>query len=190
MKKLFALFTTSILTVFGVSQATAAPVDNGNSNATIQFTEGILTLDEVSSIDFGANEVSSDTEIYQTTTEDPFIQVTDNRGSGAGWSVAAQMGNFTKDTETTTLLGSKVKLMNGVMTSLGSSEAPAPNQAVELIAGGASVNVVNASSNTGMGTWVDNWSQSDVTLEVLGGTATTGNHTAVITWTLTDAPGQ
>jgi hypothetical protein len=190
MKKLLVVFVTSILTVFGVSQATAAPVGSSNSNATIIFTEGTLILDEVSSINFGSNVVSSTTETYQSATENPFIQVTDNRGSGAGWSVTAQMSNFTKDTETTTLAGSTVRLMNGVMSTPGRAEAPTPNPTVELAAGGASVNVVNASQNTGMGTWVENWTGSNVTLEVLGGTATTGNHTAVITWTLADAPGQ
>ncbi len=161
---------------------------------------GPLTLDYVSSVNFGENKIVSNTQIYESSTLRPFIQVTDRRGSGEGWEVTAAASGFevVEGEETKeTLLGSIITFTNGEVVSTSTSEVPIPAQEVELATDGDAARVVTASVDTGLGSWVNRWFPSEdadandnVTLEVPAGAATTGSHTATIAWTLTDAPGQ
>src|SRR5699024_11718832 len=57
---------------------TDSPEDNGN----ITGQNGPLSLDYVSHLDFGNQEISTSEEIYSSETTEPYIQVTDLRGSG------------------------------------------------------------------------------------------------------------
>lgn len=162
---------------------------------------GPLTLDYVSSVHFGKQEIQGQTMIYESTLLRPFIQISDRRGTGAGWTVTAQASEFKTDGVTeATLPGSVLYFKNGVADSACNSEPPIPNQIVKLPAGGEEAVVITAQENTGLGTWVNRWFPSlnrenmelndNVVLEIPGGTATTGVHEATITWTLTDGPGQ
>lgn len=161
---------------------------------------GPLTLDYVSSIDFGENEIESNSQIYESSTLRPFIQVTDRRGTSEGWSVTASASAFeaTVDEEIKeTLPGTVITFSNGEVVSTSTSEAPTPSDQVVLATGGDAAEVVTASVDTGLGSWINRWFPSEetvandhVTLEVPSGAATIGQHTATIAWTLTDAPGQ
>ena len=172
--------------------------------------KGALTLDYVSSVDFGEHEIDGQTKKYESTILRPFIQVTDRRGTGEGWAVTAAVSNFekqvvkepgeTRETEEVetqeTLFGSVISFKNGTVISPGNSEAPHPYHNIELYTGGDAAWVIWAESDTGLGSWVNRWFPSEgaalndnVTLEVPGGAATLGGHTAEITWTLISAPG-
>jgi hypothetical protein len=157
---------------------------------------GPLTLDFVSSVTFGENEVSADAQKYQSETLRPFIQVTDRRGTGEGWSVSAVASNFSDD-EKETLQGAVLTFANGTVISPGETTAPTPNDEVVLNAGGDAASVVTAQEDEGMGKWINRWFPSEgetlnnnVTLDIPAGVATQGAHTATINWTLADAPGQ
>lgn len=233
MKKLLSLTAIGMLAVFGLAQPAAA----AESEVNIQFTPGTgtppvvdpedptqpfepgdpeddptneagsLTLDYVSSVNFGINQIEASTEIYESTTLRPFIQVTDRRGTGEGWNVTAQASSFITVEEeegeegeeaTETLTGSIITFANGEVDSISNSAAPTPANSVQLHTGGEAAQVVNAPADTGMGSWINRWfptveseeTNDSVTLEVPAGSATIGNHAATITWTLTDAPGQ
>lgn len=170
------------------------PLEPGNPGTGDQ---GPLTLDYVSNLDFGQHEIEGKTAVYETTNLKPFIQVTDRRGTGAGWNVTATVTEFSNG-DKTTLPGSKLAFSNGEAVSTSVLTKPISNTAVELVAGGDAVNVVTAEEDAGLGTWVNRWlpSESDavlnnnVTLEVPTGAATLGEHTAMVTWSLMDAPGQ
>lgn len=156
---------------------------------------GALTLDYVSSINFGSHEVSSKSEVYSSTSKKPFIQVSDRRGTGAGWSVSATASQFTDGTNNS-LRGAKITFQNGeAVTGSSTSVAPASQQKVELPTDGStSAAVMKATANQGMGTWFNSWmatgaTNEKVSIEVPGGSATVGDHQAKITWKLTDAPG-
>jgi len=162
---------------------------------------GPLTLDYVSSISFGSNEISGEGETYESDTLRPFIQVTDRRGTAEGWSVTAELANFTQTNETTgpteTLNGAVLSFANGEVDTPDSiSTPPTAEQPVTLAAGGDADLVINANADEGMGKWLNTWfpteeseTNNSVTLDVPGGAAQTGTHTAEITWTLSDAPG-
>lgn len=155
---------------------------------------GPLSIDYISELAFGEGlSISSLQQIYNTTTVKPHIQVTDNRGTGAGWKVTAKMGSFRKD-GADTLNGSYITLLNGSPISVNMTLAPpVAEQSVVLRTDNVSAPVISAQAGAGMGTWVNRWypatgDNTYVTLTVPGGTATTGAHTATITWELTNAP--
>lgn len=162
---------------------------------------GPLTLDYVSSVNFGSQPIQAGTATYESTTLRPFIQVTDRRGTGAGWNVTAELSDFSNGEEES-LPGAVIRFTGGdVVTSSATSNAsPTPNDEVVLTAGAGENNVVSAAETTGLGSWITRWFpdedrtdeglNNNVTLEIPAGVATQGNHTATITWTLTAGPGQ
>ena len=178
------------------------PLDPEDPSGPGTGKEGPLSLDYVSSIEFGEDKVLFESKTYQSTTLKPFIQVTDKRGTGAGWKVTAQVSCF-QDTGIDTLPGAKITFNNGKVISPFNANPPIPNSSVELETGGDAVTVVTATTGataeekTGMGTWVNRWFPSasstegrndNVLIKVPELAASAGNHTATITWTLTDAP--
>lgn len=217
---------TGFIFLFGSAQVSADVVNTNDSKATIEFTpgtgapevvdpidptepldpidpenpptgnEGPLTLDYISNLAFGEHEVDSKTVVYLSETLKPFVQVTDRRGTGAGWNLTASISDFT-DGAKGTLPGTKLSLSNGEAVSASVLTEPT-SHGVELLTGGDAVNVVTAEEDAGLGTWVNRWLPTEedaelndnVTLEVPAGAATVGEHTATLTWTLTDAPGQ
>ncbi|WP_213422590.1 WxL domain-containing protein [Bhargavaea massiliensis] len=157
---------------------------------------GALTLDQVPFLHFGTQYVSDTSATYYAESLRPFIQVTDRRGTAQGWSVTANLEAF-KSNGKDTLPGAVLKLYNG-KASPTQSGLPSINMSstpIELRAGAEAANVVQASQGQGIGTWTASWLPSgdsdlndNVTLEVPGGEASPGTHTAIITWTLVDGP--
>lgn len=161
---------------------------------------GPLTLDFVSSVQFGSKEVSSSDQVYSSTSKKPFIQVSDRRGTGAGWKVTAKASKFTNGASES-LPGAVLTFKNGSVVTPGSGTGPTPAQTITLNTDGLTESsVVTAEAGTGLGTWLTRWLgpnpdvndgavNNNVTLQIPGGTATVGNHEAIVTWTLVDAPG-
>lgn len=178
------------------------PYDPGPGDPTDPPTEetGPLTLDYVSSFDFGTHVADVEQQILESTILRPFIQVTDRRGTGAGWHVTAQLSEFSEGTPATpSLPGAYITLMNGSVISPVMDNPPTANDPVVLNAGDVAVQVVTAAEDHGLGSWITRWfpqSPTDselndsVTLTVPAFAASEGTHTATITWTLHDAPGQ
>ena len=168
--------------------------DAGN----ITGQEGPLSLDYVSHLDFGNQIISTSQEVYEATTDLPYIQVSDLRGTGEGWEVIAQVSHFNNE-GIDSLPGSSIQLNNGNAVSTSTTDGPVINPSINLVTGRDPVNVVTAapkedgstvSTAQGLGTWVMRWlgesegTNEKVTLTVPGSTASVGNHTATITWTL------
>ncbi|QKE71463.1 WxL domain-containing protein [Arthrobacter citreus] len=161
---------------------------------------GPLTLDYVSSVQFGSKEISGSAMTYSSKSKKPFIQVSDRRGTGNGWKVTAKASQF-KSGSSDTLPGAVLTFKNGTAVSPGDGAAPNPAQTITLNTDGSTAaTVVTAAAGTGLGTWVTTWlgpnpdvndgaENNNVTLTIPGGSATVGNHEAVVTWTLLDAPG-
>lgn len=160
---------------------------------------GVLTLDFVSNLEFGEHELSLTTDLFPAVNETtPFAQVTDLRGTGEGWELRAELGDFTNEFGNVTLPGASINLNEGAASANtateGLSDAPDVNSGITLVSGGETTNVTTATPSTteendqGMGTWLTTWNQNNINLDIPDTVATEGSHTATITWTLHDAP--
>lgn len=173
--------------------ASEEDVDQGDTTA----NQGPLTLDFVSHFDFGTHSITTAETTYNVLNTRPFIQVSDRRGTGAGWHVTAQLSAFTND-GAPSLEGASIEFSNGEVASTSTSPAPSTSP-FTLLSGGDSQRVTTATAadgalNTaqGLGTWVTRWlgdGNESVQLTVLESTATPGTHTSTITWNLVDGPG-
>lgn len=174
------------------------PAPGGNVNT----EPGSLTLDYVSHLEFGSHALSPRAQTYYAQNEKtPFAQVTDVRGTGAGWRLTASLSNFTDGTDDS-LEGATITLLNDagdIVTTPDNFNAAAPTLTNEITLNSSTNDtqlVTNALANTGKGTWVTRWQDNDtetdynqsVALNVPAAVATEGAHTATITWELSNAP--
>lgn len=154
---------------------------------------GTLTMDWAPNFLFGDQKITGKTEVYNSISMNPFVQITDKRGLADGkWALTATMTKLTSGTKE--LKGDILTLSNGVAkTTPGNlSAAPTVNSSVKF-ENQASTKVFDAlGTNQGMGTWISTWAGSgadnaNVTLEVPAGNEE-GTFQGTITWTLTDTP--
>ena len=165
------------------------PDDNPPSNDPTGNT-GDLRIDYISNIDFGTQTISGKTETYiaekpASLTES---QVSDLRGTGAGWHLQVnydtEKPGFTSEDKT--LSGAELTLPAGTPETVedNSSAAPATSK---VVVNNDAQNIMSAAANTGLGTWADEMEPGNVTLKVPSGNLV-GDYTATLVWTLSDAP--
>lgn len=162
----------------------ADPSNPGTGNA------GPLSIDFVSNIHFGTQKIQD--APYSATNENAHIQVTDKRGTGAGWQASAAISDFkgTKDGHDVVLNGAQLALNNGVIKSTPNNAAAAPTTEKTITLGADNKPVMTAADGTGQGTWIDLFANpSDITLTVPAGNIVSDvQYNATITWTLGDTP--
>lgn len=194
--------TTEVHINFVEGEGITPPVDpdepgkEGGTGESGTDQSGSLTLDWVPELGFGAGHaISTVKEVFDTTTDRPYIQITDLRGTGSGWKVSAALSHFTSSWGES-LQGAYLTFQNASPNStlLDSVAPPTPKDPLVLTADGEPETVVFADNAllAGRGTWVIRWyptsGAADLRLTVPAGTAMVGNNTATITWTLYDAP--
>ena len=96
-------------------------------------TDGPLSIDYASNFNFGTQEITSADKTYfaaattltDKTTRPNWVQVTDNRGTLAGWSLSLQASEFTNGKTGTgsVLSGATLKLENGHIVSASDAAA-------------------------------------------------------------------
>lgn len=196
------------------------PIDPTDPDGPEPGTNGPLSIDYASSLDFGLNKISNKDQTYYaraqkfTNLDDRpnYVQVSDNRGTNAGWTLKVkQDGQFTATTATLNniLTGAKVTLKNPSITSNSTAAAPVSNGTLVLNPDGSEVVVMAAADKTGAGTWSNSWGTveevteknetggdvkvnvtKDITLEVPGSTPKDAvKYQTKLVWTLTDVPG-
>lgn len=141
----------------------------------------------------------SSTNDPETTDVNGFVytQVTDVRGTGAGWHLTAELASF-KNGGADTLDGAVMSFANGKVQKLttgadnkmawAAGDITLVGSPLNLVAGGGVTDVEDAATGTGRGTQQAVWDTSNVTLSVPKDSAKPGNATSQITWTLTNAP--
>lgn len=140
-------------------------------------TPGPLSIDFVSTLNFGSNKISSSDEVYyaepqviwndtdedsvvengETSTRPAYVQVSDNRGTNSGWTLTVrqetQLNN--RSAQNSVLTGAEIKLKNGTASShMSNTTAPIVNTSIILVPGATST-VMTAAAGGGAGTWVD-----------------------------------
>ncbi|MFS7404076.1 WxL domain-containing protein [Carnobacterium maltaromaticum] len=189
------------------------PIDPTDPEGPEPGTNGPLSIDYASSLDFGKNKIINKDEVYYANAQEltngkfvpNYVQVSDNRGTNTGWALTVkQEGQFeNKTTQHKVLTGSVIKLSNGVAAS-NQIDVTAPlSPSIELDASGAASNVMTAANETGSGTWVDRFGtvtaeevegetvqkNKAISLEVPGSTPKDAvKYSTQLTWTLTDTP--
>ena len=187
------------------------PVDPGNPGITVDpegpknpGTDGPLSLAYASNFNFGTQEITSADKTYfaaattltDKTTRPNWVQVTDNRGTLAGWSLSLQASEFTNGKTGTgsVLSGATLKLENGHIVSASDAAADQSVASVTLTPGTSSGTILGATAGKGAGTnllvWGDDTTKaSSVSLAVPGKTTKLADtYKSTLTWTLTDTP--
>lgn len=137
-----------------------------------------LTIDYASSIDFGQNPVTAKTIYGQSdkwaadgsTTRPDYVQVTDQRGTFAGWNLTLSQDSqlhLTSVDPTKTpegsditvgdyLTGATISFTGGYLAADANtySATNAPTGVSDLTVSNAAQNLVTANANTGVGTWI------------------------------------
>lgn len=191
-------------------QIIGLPIDTINPfQEIIPGNTGPLSLDYASSFNFGKQKITSKDQVYYGTTQQMtinekseerplFAQVTDGRGSLAGWTLALKQKGQFSTSEGKELRGAEIRLSQGQIES--ESESVIPSQITErkaLIAdGSASTNLVMAQQGEGAGTWIyrfgdlETMSQA-VQLHVPGkAIKLKAQYQTNLLWTLSNLPGQ
>lgn len=216
-KKILSIFVLTMVVSLGLGTLVSAE----SSKANLSFTEdnsstnpvnpenpdlpgegggtgapGPLSIDYVPSLPFGTQKITGKIETYKTSNKKPYIQVTDKRGTGAGYTIKANLSEFVSlDDPTKSLAGAKIDFKDAdvATTSTNSSAAPTPNKSIALQAGGEPVQILKADSDKGMGTWVQRWLSANDDNEKVELTVNTNNaykaaYEGTITWSVEVAP--
>ncbi|HCT9192590.1 TPA: WxL domain-containing protein [Enterococcus faecalis] len=189
---------STVKTILGDTTGPVAPVDPTDPNKPNPEEPGTgntgpLTIDHVSSIEFGEQEIKEKEAIYNAKTEHPYVQVTDRRGTGAGWTLKASIDEFNNEDKTKTLKGAELSLKNGTIKSTSGNVSEKP-QGYDVNLNKDLQVIMKAETDQGMGTWLDVFSgtkddNTNVQLKVPTGSAKAKqSYSSVIRWELTDAP--
>ena len=205
--------TTTGDVTFVEDTETVPPVDPTDPDETVdpeepgEGTSGPLSIDYASNFHFDKQKISAKDETYYAlsdniTTVDGkearphWVQVTDKRGTNAGWKLQVQQAaQFT--TGSKELKGAQIKMTNASVatTSDNQAAAPTPAETVTLTPTGAAQDVMTAQTDEGMGTWLNVFGtgqegDQSISLSVPGTSEKVkdGKYTTELTWLLNDTP--
>lgn len=171
------------------------PIDVTDPDNQGTGNQGPLSIDYASNIKFGEQKIAGKDMVYSAVNKDPFIQVTDTRGTGAGWHVSATATPFQNEDKTKTLKGAELSFKAGqVKATSDNSVSTAPTASDVVFSNTDAKLVLNAKAGEGRGTWLNVWSATgekneNVQLKVLAGSADADTeYQATISWELADAP--
>lgn len=187
---------------------TPAPDIDGEENPHPPSTKGPLSINYISNFRFGMNQATGQDVAYQVKPDQVvdedgnqievpnYVQVTDNRGTNAGWTLTVrQDGAFMNGSNP--LVGTEMVFTNPVTSGRSGSAntSPSANANFTLTPEGQEVLVMTASENQGMGTWVDRFGENNaqapesILLKVPGDSKkVAGFYKTSLTWTLSDVP--
>lgn len=189
-----------------VTPVTPNPTDPSNPGTPNPGTAGPLSIDFASSFDFGQQEITSVDKVYDAaaqslsdgSTRTNYVQVTDNRGTLAGWSLNVEATDFTNGGTGagSTLTGAQITLGDAQIASASSTPADVYSASTVLTPNVASATILGATAGNGAGTSLLDFGGTDgankataVTLSVPGSTTKlAGAYTSNLTWTLSDVP--
>ncbi|MFQ7233308.1 MAG: WxL domain-containing protein [Enterococcus hulanensis] len=145
------------------------PIDPTNPGGPNPGTQGPLSIDYASSLDFGKNRISNKDEVYfaraqkyQAGKNDSpnYVQISDNRGTNKGWTLSVKQAEQLKSATPTinnTLIGAQITLTNPtVKSSILHGIEPTATESISLVPGETEV-VTSAEDGTGAGTWATYW---------------------------------
>ncbi|WP_165004542.1 MULTISPECIES: WxL domain-containing protein [unclassified Enterococcus] len=210
-----ALLSSSLLSTLNVHADETAPAkDATTSTAKIAFTggnddpvhplvpddpddngtgdHGPLSIDHVSDITFGTQEISASEQVYNAENAEANVQITDKRGVEGGWTLTAATSKFTAE-DHSELKGAVLSFKGGETQTTLDNTSASPEAHDVTFDNTEAKPVMTADSLKGQGTWVDIFqgtqgNNNKIQLQVPSGSAEAKEYTATITWTLTAGP--
>lgn len=181
-------------------------------------TNGPLSIDYASSLDFGVNKITNKDMTYYAKAQElhsdegstyvpNYVQISDNRGTNAGWTLTVKQGGqlSNENTEHKELTGSQIKFVDPTVESKTEVTPPTPSNVITLDPNGAESLVMSAKPTAGAGLWVDRWGTVEemtgdrgekvqktkaISLDIPGKTAKDAvKYSTKLTWNLSDVPG-
>ncbi|WP_207696039.1 hypothetical protein DOK67_0000597 [Enterococcus sp. DIV0212c] len=149
---------------------------------------GNLTIDMITNLDFGTFKLTSkETTVTpnKDKTKNPMTQVTDKRGTGAGWTLDVAMSEF-KSKDKKTLKGAKLTIPKGELKTNNVDKAFAPEN-FEVSVNDEAQTIMTAAKDKGLGTWANSYSKEETKLTIPAGNFA-GEYGSTLTWTLSNAP--
>lgn len=183
------------------------PIDSTDPSGPVAGTGGSLSLDFASGFQFGEQAISTKNEIYYAQPQKyvdfdgvakkgpNYVQVTDIRGTGAGWKLTVkQVAQFQTD-EGQVLNGAELSFSQGeVISNLATDLSPTAVTSFTLPIN-SEVPVVTANTEKGVGTWLYRFGSDEISggksvvLQVPGKTVKYAKkYQTALTWTLKDVP--
>ncbi|MGX7244375.1 WxL domain-containing protein [Enterococcus quebecensis] len=159
--------------------------------------KGRLTIDRVPNIKFGDVNISGSDQVEYAMNENPYAQVTDVRGTSAGWTLYAKADPFTS-ADKDELKGATLSLNNSAVVSASSGKVITAPNGFDVSLTATNQKILMADAKSGEGTWMQKWTKADadaknknIQLAILAGTAKANTtYTTTIYWELQDAPGK
>ncbi|OXS66993.1 cell surface protein [Lysinibacillus sp. KCTC 33748] len=193
------------------------PTDPGNpdpvdpvdpTGPTKPGTPGPLSIDYASSLDFGTQDITSANKTYYAKAQKfgkrgdgpNYVQVSDTRGTDAGWSLQVKQDGQFKTETGKELAGAEITFKNAWVNT--ASESPIPSISKKTFSlkpegNGVVEDIMTAKVGEGNGTYVlvfgeDQTAADSIELFVPGKTTKYAGeqYSTSLTWTLTDTPGK
>ncbi|BDZ31923.1 WxL domain-containing protein [Lactiplantibacillus sp. WILCCON 0030] len=213
--------STEVTTTFTPSTKTVTPVDPDNPNKPIDPGDnngahaggGLSLIYAPTSFDFGSHEIdvlndktynldttSANTKLLQSNA---VLEVSDVRGTNAGWTLTATAGTLTNVTDgtttpktlgTDTIKGAQISLPGGKVSNsgvTGTSNGATPTNSIttlNLDSKGSTQQLLGAKNGSGAGVTVDKLDPANITLSIPANTAKAETYSTNITWALSDTP--
>lgn len=199
MRKKFILGVTSLLLVATlmamVPVKSFAATTTNTSTTSIGFSAGTMSISSVPVFNFATdNTIPTATTTYTATSVTGNLVLLDDRGSGAGWKLTAQLSAFSNGSYTGSdaiMPTAQLQLPSPTITAYNGNTATAPSTsaAANLTPSEASAHtIITAAVGQGNGGWQAAYTASGVKLVVNPDNVVSGQSTATITWTLYNAP--
>lgn len=134
-------------------------------------TGGPLSIDFASTFYFGQQTITSQDRTYMAQPQryrvdgvekvgPNFVQVTDNRGSAAGWKVVVKQADQFHTDQQVELAGAVLQLTNGRVVSASSAPPPAGTSQLRLTPGVEAL-ILDARVGSGAGTFLLDWGHDE-----------------------------
>ncbi|EUJ39540.1 WxL domain-containing protein [Brochothrix campestris] len=149
------------------------PIDPTNPEGPGEGTAGPLSIDFASSLQFGTSKITTKDEIYSAYAQEieltsgteyrpNYVQVTDNRGTEAGWTLQVTQERQLTSTANKVLEGAVITLGSSTVSTVAGSTVTAPSNvpsAIVLTPGTPAV-VFSAQAQEGSGVWLAKFGSS------------------------------
>lgn len=207
MKKNLMILGTSLFLGLTLHSYVASAVEDSakETEGIISFESGSLSIDYSSEFKFDTQKISTSDQVYyakpdtmKVGTEKPtYVQVTDTRGTLAGWKLSLSQPEQFKTASGEELAGAQLKFTKAQVSSLVDGKYTPTNvtSEIELTPGQDNKMAINAKENTGIGTWIyqfgkDVADNKDAVQLFVPGSSTklAEQYTTKLVWTLEDTP--